>query len=330
VRSLLSRFDAWQQRHNRVAFAVAVVKKFSDDRGGRLAALIAHYGFLSIFPALLAFVTGLGFLLDSHPALRADIADSAFTQIPILGQSIGEAVREPLTGSTIALIIGLAGAVWAGLGAMQAAQDAMNEVWDVPRKDYPSYVSKRLRSLVMLALVAVLVTSSTVLSQLTRFIAPGVVGNAALVPLAVAFNVGAFVVTFRVLTVSRPAWRQLIWGAVTAGCAYTGLQQLGGAYVERTLRIAQQSYGTFAFVIGLLSWIFIVAQVTVLAAEVNVVLARRLWPRSVLGEPATRSDRESLAAQAHEQTMAPTMSVDVSFGGDIRHSGEEGVPRHNR
>lgn len=194
----------------------------------------------------------------------------------------------------------------------------MNEVWDVPRKDYPSYLAKRLRSLVMLALVALLIVSSTALSQLTRLIAPGVVGNVALVPLAIAFNIAAFGMALRVLTVSTPTWRQLMWGSVSAGCAYTGLQQLGAAYVERTLRIAQQSYGTFAFVIGLLSWIFLVAQVTVLSAEVNVVLARRLWPRSLLGEPVTRSDRDSLAAQAHEQTMATTMSVDVSFGGDRR------------
>ena len=59
VKRLLRRVDGWQQRHRAPAFAIGVVKKYGDDRGGQLAALITYYGFLAMFPLLLVFVTVL-------------------------------------------------------------------------------------------------------------------------------------------------------------------------------------------------------------------------------------------------------------------------------
>jgi uncharacterized BrkB/YihY/UPF0761 family membrane protein len=80
--------------------------------------------------------------------------------------------------------------------------------------------------------------------------------------------------------------------------AYEGLQLLGGFYVGHVLAGAGRTYGTFATVIGLLSWIYLAAHVTLLAAEANVVATRRLWPRSftVLFEtPPTEADERALA-----------------------------------
>ena len=48
-------------------FVAAVIKKFSDDQAGQLAALISYYGFVSLFPLLLVFVTILGFVLQGDP-----------------------------------------------------------------------------------------------------------------------------------------------------------------------------------------------------------------------------------------------------------------------
>ena len=58
------------------------------------------------------------------------------------------------------------------------------------------------------------------------------------------------------------------------------LQTLGGYYVGHTLKHASNVYGTFGLLIGLLSWVYLSAHITLLAAEGNVVAARRLWPRS--------------------------------------------------
>ena len=73
IQRTLQRIDAFQQRRKWLAFPFAVVKKFGDDRAGNLAALIAYYGFFSLFPLLLVMVSVLGFILRGHPDLQSRI-----------------------------------------------------------------------------------------------------------------------------------------------------------------------------------------------------------------------------------------------------------------
>lgn len=315
------RVDLALQRHPVTAFPVAVVRKFADDRAGRGAALIAYYGFFSVFPAMLALVTVLGFVLDRDPALRDDIAGSALSHFPVVGDSIAATVGQPLAGNPTALVIGLVGALWAGMGTVQAAQDAMNEVWAVERVDYPGFVAKRLRSLVMLVALGLMVVASFAISQvanvLDAVVGPtGAVSTAALFAGTVAVDVAMFGVAYRVLTVEDVGWRTVLPGAALAGTLYAVLQFGGGLYVRHVVNGASDTYGTFAVVIGMLSWIFLIAQVLVIGAEVNVVAARRLWPRSLFTEPATEGDERSLASQATSQRMDPAMDVDVDFDAD--------------
>ena len=57
-------------------------------------------------------------------------------------------------------------------------------------------------------------------------------------------------------------------------------------------------YGVFASVLGLLAWIYLAAEIAVLAAETKVVLARQFWPRAIVQPPLTAADRAVLAGQA--------------------------------
>ena len=99
---------------------------------------------------------------------------------------------------------------------------------------------------------------------------------------AAAVNVGLFLLAFRVLTPQQIPTRQLLAGALVAGVAWQVLQAVGGFLVGHYLRHTSQVYGGFAIVLGLLFWLYLGARLTLYAAEVNVVAARRLWPRSLL------------------------------------------------
>src|SRR3954447_20560272 len=116
---IVARVDGWQRRYAVLGFPIAVVKKFGEDRVSNLAALLAYYAFFSLFPLLLAFVSILGFVLDGNPSLRDDIVDSALERIPVIGAELTGKLQ-PLTGSGIALAVGLLGALWAGLGVTLA------------------------------------------------------------------------------------------------------------------------------------------------------------------------------------------------------------------
>jgi virulence factor BrkB len=101
-------------------------------------------------------------------------------------------------------------------------------------------------------------------------------------------------------------------GAVAGGVAWTVPQVLGTYLVRRSLH-SDSVYRVFGTVLGLLAWIYLAVEITVCAAEINVVLARRLWPRSIVQPPLTEADRAVLAAQALQNQRRDDQHVDVSF-----------------
>ena len=98
--------------------------------------------------------------------------------------------------------------------------------------------------------------------------------------ISLVLNVGVFWLSFRIATAWKVPWRDLRIGAAIAAVCWQVLQVVGGYVVSHQLHRASELYGTFGIVLGLLAWLFLQAEVTLYAAEVDVVLARRLWPRS--------------------------------------------------
>jgi len=285
ARSAAQRVDAFQERRPWLAFPYAVIRKFGEDQAGHLAALIAYYGFFSVFPLLLVLVTILGMVLRGHPALQQRVLGSALAQFPVLGNQLQHNIGS-LRGGGLALVIGIALTLWSGLRVIRATETAVNSVWDVPVRQRPNLLFSTLRALLMLAVLGAITLAAAIVGGVgagggswPRMIA-GVV-------LALALNVTLFLLAFRILTTAPVAWSDLWTGAALAAVAWTILQALGGYYVSHQLRTASEVYGTFGVVIGLLAWIHLGAQITLLGAEVNVVRARHLWPRSVVREPPT-------------------------------------------
>ena len=308
-----SAFDRFQQRHRWLGFPLAVLQKYADDQGGYLAATITYYAFFAIFPLLLVLTTVLGFVLRGHRHLYQSIVDSALGQFPVIGPELR---LHALHGSTLALGLGLAAALWAGMGVFLASQNAMNHLWGVPFKRRPDFLRARGRALLLLLLLGGGTLATTILAGLASFGASyGVAWKIGSIALSTTLNIGLFWVGFRMLTARDVSWRQLRGGAIGAGVLYEGLQTLGGYYVGHVLRNANNVYGTFALVIGLLSLIYLGAHITLLAAEANVVATRRLWPRSfslMIEQPATRADKRALTqrGQIEERRQDETVSID--------------------
>jgi membrane protein len=277
------RLDRWQQATVVTAFPAAVAKKFGEDGASRLAALVAYWGFFAIFPLLLAFVSILGFVLEDNPEFQKQVLDSTVAQIPVIGDQLSRDVTS-LQGSGLALAIGVVGAIWAGMGVTLAMGNALDEVWGVPRVSRPGYVSARLRGLGILAVIgtANVVTTAVVTLARNGTIQPPLAGIASFSG-STLVDFAVFFIAFRILTAADVGARQVLPGTVLATVAWVGLQTLGGLYVEHVLTRSSETYGVFAVVIGLLSWLWLAAQLTLIAAEVNVVLDQRLWPRSFFG-----------------------------------------------
>jgi membrane protein len=310
--TVVAKIDAWQRRHVAAAVPVAVAKKFREDGASSLAALIAYYAFFSLFPLLLVFVSVLGFVLQGDPSLRDDVLHTALSQIPVVGAEVRDQVH-PLSGSGVALAVGVAGALWAGLAVTVAVSRAFAAIWDVPRVEQPSGLTARVRGLAALVVLAAVLIGSSAAAGLAAGGGIDPAGErAAAVAISLAANTGFFLALFALLTPRPWRVRDLLPGVVLAGLGWLALQSVGGWYVDHTVAGASSTYGTFALVIGLLSWLWVGSQLLLVAAEANVVVRRRLWPRSLSGtlEPADRVALERLA-----QTMIadPRERIAVSF-----------------
>jgi membrane protein len=305
----IKALDRYQRRHAGLALPVAVFKKFGDDQAGNLSALIAYYGFFSLFPLLLVFVTILGFVLAGNPDAQAAVLDSALKQIPLVGSQIQAG---SLHGSAVALVVGIVGALLSGLGVTLAAQTAFNRVHAVPHRERPDFLFSRLRGLGLLAALGTLQVLSTAASGLVG----GGLGNFLLtiagIAVSLALNGLLFFVAFRLLTDASVSTRQLWPGIVAATVLWTVLQAVGGAYIGHVVQGAGQTYGTFATVIGLLTWLFLGARIVVYSAELNAVLAGHLWPRGLF-EPLEPADRKTLRGLAKIEERSDEQTVGVTF-----------------
>lgn len=311
VERLVRTVDAAQQRSRIGGFAFAVVKKFGDDRGPALAAQLAYFGFMALFPLLLVLTTILAFIVN--PKVENNIIATTLAQFPVFGAQLGRNAPQPLTGNGLGLLIGLLGLLYGSLGVAQAAQHAMTQVWNVPGVVRPGFLPRLVRSLVFFTVVGVAMALATGLSGIATLGGQHSAWRGLLLLGEVALNVAMYLAAFRVLTPAAVATGELVPGAVLGGIAYSILLTVGTALVQHQLRHTQAVYGQFAFVIGLISWLYLVAQVSLYAAEVNVVRSRHLWPRSIVQPPLLDADRQVLRDIARSEERRPEERVGVGF-----------------
>ena len=312
VERVIRRVDTAQQRHRASAFVFGVIKKYGDDNGGVLAGNLTHSAFVSVFPLLLILVTVLVQVAASSHALRAEVLSAVSNQFPAIGKTLVGQIKAMHRSSVISLVVGLLVLAWGVTGLAQAGLFTMEQVWHLPGPARPGYLPRLARCVVFLAVLAVGLPISGLLAGLVTYGHHSLGFRTLALALAVPANVGLYLAGFRALTPKGIPARNLVAGAIAGGIAWTVLQVFGTFIVHNYLHTAS-AYGIFATVLVLLTWIYLGVQVTVYAAEVNVVLTRRLWPRTIVQPPLAEADRASMALQALQNQRREEQNVEVSF-----------------
>lgn len=314
--SLIERFDAFQRRHPVLGYPIAVAYKFFDDQGGYLAALITYYGFVSLFPLLLMFTTVAGIVLEHKPALRDIVVQWTLEQIPV----IGEQLHDPsgLTGSTTAVVIGLAGALYGGLGISVASQNAMNIAWQVPRNSRPNPILVRVRGFVLLLTVGVAIVGLITINILSNWLPSGSLAGWFVMIGSMLLGTGVFAFAFRFGTARDLSWGDILPGAILGGVGWQGLQHFGQVYAQRVVARAEIISSVFATVLGLIAFIYLAAVLVVICIELNAVRSDKLYPRALL-TPLTDSvhltagDERAYRGMAKAQRNKGFQEIDVAF-----------------
>jgi len=317
VKSTLRAVDEFQQQHAWLAFPVAVWKKFGDDQAGNLALLVAWFAFVSIFPLMLVLVTVLDIVLKNNPDLQHRLLNSALSQYPLIGQQLGHIGR--IHESGLALVIGLVGTFLGARGVANAMQNALNTVWEIPYARRPGFPWTFLRSLGQIIVIGLGLIGTTVLSTMAGgagHLLTGFGATVAALLVSLVLNIGVFWLAFRLGAASEIGWRQLRLSAVISGVIWQVLQAVGGYFVSHQLAHASPVYGTFAIVIGLIAWLYLQAELTLYAVEINVVKERRLWPRSIAPPPYTEQDRRAFELYAQVEKRGKGEDIVVKVEGE--------------
>lgn len=306
----MDKLDAWQQRYRFTAFVWAVLRKYSDDRGGYQCALITYYAFWSVFPLLLAAFTAATYILAGDQTAIGTV-ERHLGSYPIVGPAAKDLAGKSLKGSPIAIVVGVLGLLWGSQGLAQAVQFTMNEAWNVTNRDRPSYFSRMGMGMAWYVLFGVGMLTSTFIASLGSLLhwAGGPVLSTLL---AAAFNGGLFLASFRILSPKIATTRQLLPGAIGAGVVWSILTGIGIGLTHKLAHV-NDLYGSFSTVLGLLAFLYLAARLTIYAVEANVVHAYKLWPRSLNGTGPGEADREQLISMARREERANDQRVMVEF-----------------
>jgi YihY family inner membrane protein len=315
MKMLLRRLDDYQQRHSSIGFPVAVMKKFIEDKCPSLAALLAYYGLLSIFPLLLVLFTVLALFFGHDTSFQHRVIHSALAQFPVVGKQLGnlDGLASLHKKSAVGLALGLVGLLWGALGVTKAGQRAMADIWNVPNLLRPHFVRRIGKGLEFLGVLILDVVLSTALAGLVTFGGHALWFEIVAVVVGLALNVSLFILGFRILTPKSIATRMLTTGAGCAALGWSFLQYIGTWLVGHELRHASQLYGYFASVLGLVFFLYVAAILTVVAAEIDVVRSRHLYPRSLLALPLTNADKRVLTDIALSTQRRVDQVVEVRF-----------------
>lgn len=317
------QLDSFQRAAKAPSVVVATFKKFQEDRSTRMAAMIAFWAFFSIFPLFMLLVSVLGYVLPS--ATKATVLHDVASMFPLLDPNgVGH-----LSGSLWTVILGGATALWSGTAVMRSAEFAFNSVWEIPMTERPKMLEQLRRALTALFTIGLGLVVSTIVSGFVTGQSTGVNlglgGRIAGYAIAAVLDVVLFTVAFRMLTDRELTWRDVLPGALLSGSVFWILEQVSSYIISRRLQHAQSTYGHFATVITILWWFYLQGVITLLGAQLNVVLHERLYPRS-LSKDSSPADERALQSYAQSRSYEEGERVETELPDED--SPKDGSRRH--
>lgn len=292
IQKTIASIDRFQRRHVWISLPYAISKKFSDDSGGHLAALMTYYGFLSLFPLLIVATAFAQIVSQGNVELKDRIISGVTSYFPAIGDSLAASLHTS-SRTGFALIIGLLVAFYGARGIADSVQNALHVVWAVPRKKRAGFPLSMIRSFGIIIFAGLGLLISAILS--------GYATSASYsYPLRIVIGTGSFLVLFAVFwgvfTYGSSARKRPIAnipGALIAAVLLQFLQAIGTYLITSQLHRHSGLNAQFGVVLVLFFWIYLQAQVFIFALEYNTVRAHRLYPRALDEANPTPADNHA-------------------------------------
>lgn len=311
---LLARLDDLQMKHKSLSFGYAIIKKYSQDQGGNQAALITYYGFLSLFPLLVAALSFAELAVFKNAHLKSKIVSALNNYFPLIGNQLQNHVHG-VGKAGIALGVSILVTIYGARGVSSSLRQAMDGVWQVPRANRAGGVKGILRSLAIIFIGGAGFIISGVLSSYGagRSSTVGLRILSLIVSLLLTYVVLLFVLKLSV-SIKIPL-RSFYIGAAVATIGLQIIQAAGGFLITHELSHFSSLYGSLAIVFVILFWIYLQSRILLYAAEIDTILYFNLWPRSITGFRRTDADQKALAMYVKRAELTNDEKVEVNFDG---------------
>jgi len=301
--------DRLQASHGLIAFTYAAFKKYADDEGSRLAALLAYYSFMSLFPLAIA-----GFAVLSE-LLTEELVDRLVQGIvPEEYQAQVTAAYESLPSGGPAFAIAIIGLLLAGTAGVFSVYAMVNQVFCVPYRFRYGFGPRYARVLLMVLLMGVGVLVVTVGSALVVNLTGYAFAQRAAATLLIWLVASGLLYTAAIVLARRSlTFGEVGLGAALGGLAMTTIIGLGSALVGQFIASSSAVYGVFGTVVGIFSVLFLVSNAVVFSFEISVVRAWQLWPRGVDINLLFPADERAYALLTLMDERMPSQRNGVAF-----------------
>lgn len=288
ISKMISKLDAYQQKHSLPAFIVAVIKRYNDDEAGNQSALITYYGFLSLFPLLLVLTSVLEIISNGNDQFKDKIISSAGSYFPILGDRLQSNIQGP-NKTGIILFFALLFTFYGARGGADAFRNAINTLWHIPKDKRQSFPNTILGSFKIIIVGGVGLLSSALISTYATGL-----GRSFVFQILASF-ISTIIITTTLyividISLEEPSKLkfEIFLAALFSAMGILLLQRLGGYILTNQLRNLNDLYGTFAIVLGLIFWIYLQAKVMLFAVVASIVLKHHLWPISLVDKNSNK------------------------------------------
>lgn len=290
INATLTKLDTFQRNVRFIAFTVAVIKKYAEDRTSYQAALLTYYGFLALFPLLLVATTLTSIFTTNHPEQQTEIIRSMTGYFPVLGRQLSEHIAT-IHKTGLALVVGIAFTLYGARGVADVFRLGVNHIWHEPDEALVGFPKSLIKNISLMTVGGLGLILTAIITGIASSAGPGIAFRilSILVNFGLLYGLFAFLIN---ASLPRHISLKEIWkGAAAAAIGLMILQSLGGLVLKSELKNLDALYSYFAVALGILFWIYLQAQVLYYSVTIAAVDAQKLWPRSLTGSK-TAADKK--------------------------------------
>jgi membrane protein len=276
---------------------------------------VAFFGFLAVFPALIAMISIYG--LVASPETVAQQVEDLSAQLPesaadLIGQQLNDIVTNNSGALSVGLVISVLGALWSAAGGVGNLVTAVNLAYD--EVETRSFIKRKALSLGLTlgAILFVLITFAlvAVVPRVLDLLPLGVVGTVLAQVVRWVLLLGVFAGSLAVLyrvgpDRDAPRLRWVSLGAVVVTVMWA-LVSLGFSLYVNNFGSYDKTYGAIAGVIVLMLWLYLTCYLILLGAEINSEAEHQTAQDTTQGPPQPMGERDATMADSLPDPPVPT------------------------